>query len=587
MIKWTRYGLLMPVLLVQALSSCSLIDEPEYEESDSVMASLAFTVSGVQNSSTRMVDDVVQNNLKRQPSSLYVVAMQDDKPKKSSIIWNAPVSKEGVGEQPASLLYHSHYCAMASGVNHCLVYGDVADVVSGNKPPKVYNGSLIKSSFNFVTSQSDLRNISFYLESIYDQETPEEATLLATAMTNVANLTDWVGSDNDILKNLRQNFLNHGFNLPGSAASVKKWLESLASAAQIYINNPSGLTESDKTILGTIKTKADEIVTEIGTISATSYPRNRYLPDGAAALRWVESASKFQPEMQTTTLDNINTVSRFAYPAALYYFVDSPIRTSDEKVDFEAIYNTVNTTADKTAWEEVLSSGNFNHSPVTANTKSIALVEPVQYAVAQLHVTLKASPTVENGTTIKDDADDDIDIVTTNESGTTNNFQLTGVIVCGQRPVNYLFEQDTNSDANVKFIYDSQVKENCYLSTGKTENACRTLVLQSFDGEDVNIILEFEYNGNQKFKCVDGYVYPGTRFYLVGKVDHSNPSSGDDAINRGRVFTKDYITTVNMVVTSLAKAYNVLPNLLTSNLEIGVQTNPEWIAVTPTVIRME
>lgn len=570
------------------LMSCNDHDEI-VASGESVRVELAYTLSSaVSGSNTRQADELVQNSSKRQPSSLNIIAMHDDQLMRSDVSWEEPVSKPGVDPKPASVLYHSHFCDMASGVNRCLVYGDVADAPSGDILSKVYNGSLVKSSLNAVTTQSDLNQISFSLEPIYkstDYEStggvPDGATSLATVLTTIANRQDWVGSDNDVLKNLRQNFLNHGFNLPGSAASVKKWLVSLASAAKGYLDLVnSSFTESETAILGEIQTAA---TTAAGTISIDDvshppYPRNLYLPDGAAALRWVESASEFQPEMQTTTLDNINSVSRFAYPAALYYFVDSSIKTSEEKVDFEEIYRTVTTTKVQTAWEQVLSNDKFTKTSVSTKTKAIAVKEPVQYAVAQLHVTLKASPTVENGTTIKDDADKDITIG-------TSDFKLTGVIVCGQRPVNYLFEQDSNSDVNVKFIYDSQVKD-CYLTT-TTKDACNTLVLQSFGGEDVNIILEFENKGTQTFKCVDGYVYPGTRFYLAGKVDCSTPASGSDAINNGRVFTKDYITTVNMVVTSLAKAYNVLPNLLTSNLEIGVQTNPQWIAVTPTVIRME
>ena len=60
MMKWTRYMLLMPVLMVQALSSCSLIDEPENTETGNVDVSLAFTVSSATGSSTRMADAVVQ-----------------------------------------------------------------------------------------------------------------------------------------------------------------------------------------------------------------------------------------------------------------------------------------------------------------------------------------------------------------------------------------------------------------------------------------------------------------------------------------------------------------------------------------------
>ena len=544
---------------------------------ESVRVELAYTLSSsVSGRNTRQNNDLVQNtsDSERQPSSLHVIAMQDDKLMRSDVSWEEPVSKPGVGEKPASLLYHSHYCDMAFGVNRCLVYGDVINASSGDIDQKVYNGSLIKSSLTSVTTQNDLRNISFSLESIYNSNVaPEEATPLATALTTVATIPDWVGSNNNILKNLRQNFINHGFNLPGSAASVKKWLEALASAAESY--GTIGLPSAETAILNTIKTTAENQADAI-TITDNSYPRNLYLPDGAAALRWVESANAFQPEMQTTTLDNINSVSRFAYPAALYYFIDSKIKTSNSKVNYTNDFDGVTTDETETAWNKVLKSFEHDEASITSSTKSIAVKEPVQYAVAQLHVTLKA-----NGTTIKDDANNDITIG-------TSAFKLTGVIICSQRPVNYLFEQASNSDVDVKFIYDSQVND-CYLTTTERE-ACNTFVLQSFDGEDVNIILEFEYvdkEDAQTFKCVDGYVYPGTRFYLVGKVEALKGDQVTESEETHRVFTKDYITTVNMVVTSLAKAYNVLPNLLTSNLEIGVETTPDWIAVTPTVVRME
>lgn len=546
------------------------------ENGEPVRVELACAFSSV-SKQTRQADDLVQNDNQRQPNthSLRIIALQDNEPMRSEVSWEDPVSKPGDGDNPASVLYHSSYCDMAQGVNRCLVYGDVADAPSGSIPTKVYNGSLEKSPLNNIMSYSGLQNISFSLESIYDRtDAPSDATSLAAALTAVANLDVWVGSNNNILKNLRQNFTNHGFNLPGSAASVRKWLKALASAAESYINNPSGLTSTETTILEHIKTESTEAANTITSV----YPRNLYLPDGAAALRWVESTTggSFQPQMQTTTLDNINTVSRFAYPAALYYFVDSRILTSNSKVDSYATdFGEVSTNESRTAWEQVLDE--FTDGPnVSSSTKAIALKDPVQYAVAQLHVTLKASDVLK---------DDNETVININNGSETNYFPLTGIIVCGQRPVNYLFAQRNNSDVEVKFIYDSQV-EDCYLSTTQ-QNACKTLVLQSFDSEDVNIILEFENNSDDlTFKCIDGTVYPHTRFYLAGKVEAAGGTGGDDA-SRGRVFTKDYITTVNMTVTSLAKAYNVLPNLLTSNLEIGVETTPDWIAVTPTVVRME
>ena len=565
------------------MTGCRDYEADAVANDNPVRVDLAFTFSSsVAGSLTRQADDLVQNTAERwpTPNSLHIVALKDYELMNSEVFWEDPVYKQGADPQPASYLYHSGYCNIAKGVNRCLVYGDVADAESGSIPSKLYNGSLVKSPLNNITTNAGLRDVSFSLESIFaGSDIPSDAETLAAALTNVANLEDWVNSNNNILKNLRQNFINHGFNLPGSAANVKKWLEALASAAQSYIDYPSGLTETDKTILGSVKTLAIAQSISIDDATTPPYPRSLYLPDGAAVLRWVESATggSFQPQMQTTTIDNINTVSRFAYPAALYYFVDSGIKTSESKVDFASEYTTVTTTDAKTAWDSFLEQHFANaETKVTSKSKSIALTAPVQYAVAQLQVKVKAS-----GSSLPDATSNNISIV---NSKNGQSFPIKGIIICGQRPVNYLFEQGSNSDAEVKFIYDSQVKD-CSL-TNDLKDACSTLVLQSFSGEDVNIILELENNSGENFKCIDGTVYNGTRFYLVGKVEAAGGTDGDE-ISSGRVFTKDYITTVNMTVSSLAKAYNVLPNLLSSNLEIGVETTPDWISVTPTVIRME
>ena len=50
------------------------------------------------------------------------------------------------------------------------------------------------------------------------------------------------------------------------------------------------------------------------------------------------------------------------------------------------------------------------------------------------------------------------------------------------------------------------------------------------------------------------------------------------------MFTQDYTTTVNMRVTSLANAYNCMPDLLEPRLEIGVQLTTKWEQTTPTNI---
>jgi hypothetical protein len=53
------------------------------------------------------------------------------------------------------------------------------------------------------------------------------------------------------------------------------------------------------------------------------------------------------------------------------------------------------------------------------------------------------------------------------------------------------------------------------------------------------------------------------------------------------VFTQDQTTTAKLRVDGLAKAYNVMPNLLSPRLEIGVTLTTDWEQTTPTIVVME
>lgn len=574
---------------VTMLTGCYNYDEVGAASGEPVKVELAYTFSSAAGGNrTRQADEVVQpDNLATPrypaPEDLRIIPLdRNSVPQASDVTWGDPVEKN----DPRSRFYYSTYCELATGVKSCLVYGSV----DNQTPPasiseKVYNGSLVPHFPTSIASASDVLDITFSLEPIYTLDENADATELAGYLTAAANVEGWKTSENVTLSNLFANFTNHGYSLPGSAASVKQWLSDLKAAADYYRDpaNPAAVGDAERTILGNISSIAGAKAALI-TVTDNSYPRYLDLPDGAAAVRWTDTA--FEPQWETTTLDNINSVKRFAYPAALYYYGNSPVRTSNSPVTLASVYSEVTSDIDgttsevtKTAWAKVLD--HFDGLEVTQDTKSVALRDPVQYAVAQLQVNIQANNILQDATIPTPQN------ITIGEND--NTFLLKGVIICGQRPVTYMFEQADKSDGNVKFIYDSQVKPNCYLTTTQTA-ACNTLVLQSYGdelgGENVNVILEFENTSSDlSFKCVDGMVYPGTRFYLIGKVEAAPYVENDEKTHH--VFTKDYITTVNMTVTSLAKAYNLLPNLLSSNLEIGVQTTPDWIAATPGVVRME
>ena len=550
---------------------CNSNDEPTFVAGQPVTVNFAYTFSSSNaGNTTRQATEVVQPNdasTFRLPETMQIITMIGADPSESDFNWKTPVEKD----DPKARFYYTNNCHINTGVNRCLVYGKPADMTKGGVVINVYNGAINEHFPVSIATAGDIENnINFSLVPIYNKVDinnnliiHDDASKLAGYLTDVANTIGWSSSENAAIQDLRQKFLNKGNDLPGSAASVKAWLVALAEAAQRMKDNGS-YSEQETTLLTTIQETATN---KAGAISLT-YPRSINLPDGAAALRWFKEEGKttyaFQPRMNTTPDDDINTVSRFAYPASLYYFVNSGISTSMEMVDYATVYDEKNT------WTQVLEQFTAG-SRVEGGTRSVALTNPVQYAVGQLQVNVVAS-----SETLKDNDNNDVALG-------ANYFPLTGIIVGGQRQVDYEFKQTENTDTKVKFLYDSQV-ESYTLNATASELGCKTLVLQSYDGEDVDIVLEFENNNNNlTFTGVNGcYVYPHTRFYLLGKIQWTPKQNMVDDKDK-RVFTKDHITTVNLTVTSLEKAYNLLPSLLTGHLELGIEVS-DWVAATPEVV---
>jgi hypothetical protein len=162
--------------------------------------------------------------------------------------------------------------------------------------------------------------------------------------------------------------------------------------------------------------------------------------------------------------------------------------------------------------------------------------------------------------------------VTVDDANMTN-LPLKGVIIGGQHTVGFNMKpQGEQTDVDGRFIYEKTIIDG---------NKTSTLVLQSYDNEKVPILLEFQNDTGHAFTGKDGTVYPGTRFYLIGLIDPADKKEvGKDYTNR--VFTQDYTTTMSMSVTSLAKAYTCMPDLLAPRLEVGVQVVTKWIQSTTT-----
>lgn len=542
---------------------------------DPVAAAVAFAVNNHNNTaSSRMSSAVVQEEgqlyrgiemRKIIPFAVKGKITSTDMPKVFQVVGN--------GEKPvdARAYYYYDKCSLMQGVASFLSYGRAPQVTPENKAA---NGSIVET-FPVDMAPKDIR---FSLESISQKVANSVAISLANYMTQIAtakgNEIAWKDAPSNTLKVMFLNFVNlteaesSGNIIAGSSANIKAYTQALKTT----LNSLSLTGDDDIAIRTAIIAKIDENADKLDPAGDWgNFPASIGLPDGAAAVRW--DGEKFVAEVSNTSLADINGIDRFAYPAELYYYGNSCIKTSN-------IDNRKTSYIDQD-WSDVLATYEYDNSAVGPNTQAVAIIEPLQYAVANLQIRLKET---ENNLT---------DAKGTNVVVGTNKFPLTGIIVGGQMPVAFDFKPTTSypvySEADMKYIYDNQVKINglygddyIYLSsTVDAPKATNTLVLQTYDNKKVSIALEFINNSDTDFEGIGGKIYRGTKFYLAGEVDPSEFSEDPRTEIRDRVFTQDYTTTLSMKVTGLAKAYNVVPNLLSPRLELGIELVTKWVSTTP------
>lgn len=437
-------------------------------------------------------------------------------------------------------------CDLMQGTNRVLVYGQAQKSEDGEKATDSQNGKLETTLIDRMLPA----NIFFNLSPICkNTNIGEDAQALADYMTAIAKTDGWSTTSDSQLKALYLQFIQADIQstglMAGSATNVKAYVAALKKQLQSIGGELSG-----------------EIIANIdndATIKSNTYPTSIGLPDGAAALKWTNT--EFSVRTQTTTIDNINAINRYAYPAELWYYVNSAIYTSSDEVD-------KNNYLGKT-WEQVLDTYYKGSHSVISSTKAVAVEESLQYGVGRLKMTLS-----EIASTLNDSKGQEL------TPCDMETFPLTGVIIGGQHTVGFDFKpKEPQSDVDARFIYDSEV------GTAGTDGkwTVNTLVLQSYDGEKVPVVLEFKNNSEYQFTGKDGIIYPGTKFYLIGQLDPADKGAENYA---GRVFTQDYTTKVSMKVTSLANAYSCMPDLLAPRLEIGVEVLTSWIQSTTTNVML-
>ena len=585
-----------------------------------VNVSLSFSmpaVSGVSGPQTRMADEVVQTDPAKYrglkdvhmiPFTVSGKITKGDVPTVKAL--NNPTDEGRVDNAVVTnaAFYRYPSCEFSPSTASVLFYAKGANTATVGSTTilatdKAFYGSTLATGLD-KDDKGIPASIKFSPEQIVSPEKISQLILptspayaLANYLTAIAKTEGWSTTDDPKLKALYLNFIHQDENgnyavIAGSSACVRAFVEELYDEAGKY--------ESDKTTADAIRANiaagaviADgkvTLTTWAGT-PLTDYPANIGLPDGTAAIKWAkisdEAGFAFVPQTQTTTEAAITPIDRFVYPAELCYYGNSTIITSNAVVDKSVYESAAN-------WSSVLTQYNSG-ATVSENTKSIAMVSPIQYGVARLSIKLEKiteSPFL----------DANKEVVSFGEI----YYPLTAVIVGGQYPVGFDFTPETaepwSSELSdqMQFAYDSHLKtvktagstgdgyDYYYLSKTSESGSTNTLVLQSYDQQKVKVVLEFENRSGKKFKGHDGYVYPGTKFYLLGEIGMNNLESAENMTteNKDRLFTQDYTTTIKVKVKSFAKAYNVMPDLLTPRMEIGVEV-ADWEAIRPTVVELQ
>lgn len=414
------------------------------------------------------------------------------------------------------------------GVSHFLFYGEA---YSANDDAKT-NGALKP---NIVQAVNDIK---FELQPIAtNAESNSETTTLAAALNSIEDATDgttaWAASTSE-LKTFYDAFIRLK---AGSAASIKQALDSLEA----------GITATEATTESDLKTAILNAIDAAQTsIEDCTYPRNVGLPDGAAQLKFEGGSFSY---INSANVGNLSytSMANFVYPASLYYMANTDIKTADTRLSDRYSTN----------WETCL--GLYSGvGKVTATTQSVALVQPVKYAVGRFDVAAKFS-----ASSINDNVGESIAV--TAEDGIT----LDGILIGGQKNADWQFAPLASSEEYT--IYDASVTST-KLGTADIARKimAQSLALSTTAGTNVNFALELTNNTGNAFTGVDGIVPDGAKFYLVGLLVPQADKAGN------QVFAKAYNTKANVTISSLAHAYNCIPDLKNPELELGLSVNLEW-----------
>ena len=485
------------------------------------------------------------------------------------------------------------------------VYRDIAIPVGtryiilyAKAPRNLYNGAngqttsrnnfqagYLSNPYGSQTNETALSSLKFNLETIYKNPNfAEDGKAILTALNTIANTSIKVGDENNKTTIKWSNVTD--FTDFGTANER----EALASRYNKFIGLTAGSANSVKQLITDLKNViggkdeatenllAKEIVKNCNTalnetLKDVEFPRNKNLPDGVAKVKCENKVFAFVEAnnigIGATNAGNNIDYTKITYPAELAYFVSSPVKTSQEEITAVANLPTYEQWTNGTYW-------NTGYNDVVENrTRFVALQNPLQYGVACLKSTIKC-----NGTSLEDNAKDGNFGYDSNNtiSVPEGGFKVTGILVGGQpQGVAWNFEPYATNTSEFSYtIYDNDM--NSGFAANSTESSPNyTLVLDNKDASgssqsNVFVTVELENNSGVAFYGAEDIIPANSKFYLVGELK----LGGNTTETVDHVFVKDHTTVAKFNITNLKKAYNHIPDMRTSKINVGLAVDLSW-----------
>ena len=536
------------------------------------------------NGGTRMSGDNAQANknfLGMEDIRMYSFKGEPTASSTSTATFTLANIASGISETASSKIYSD--VSVPVGTTHFLFY---AHAPQGTTDAKKFELGVLNLT-NPETDATATNDISATLATVKKNDTDSPKALLGI-LNGVAGVHGWAtaGADTKLGKLYTQYIKAKA----GSANSIRFTLQSLYNSLSGVI---SAADEAQKTVAENIRKEIDKSFTPTtGTdgyvtlaykegSAYSTYPNNINLPDGAVQLTYAEATQTFSYAISSTlgavTLD----AAKICFPASIYYFQSSDLAAT--AVELDASKWPTSTTAWTGTAAPWLKGANSLADGWTASvlptTRSIAMRQNINYGVANLATTVKcgAASLPDNTDLTVTDPSEFAGTVTVPDAG----FTVTGLLIGGQ-PTKVGFDFQPTSDAEyVQTVYDKNLNDIVAMN-GVASTPNYTIVLPNDKGRTateqntVNVAIELTNNSGVAFRGQDGIIPDGGKFYLVGQL---NPDAKTiEGVTNPAVFMSDYKTTMNLTITSLKNAYNTIPDLRSTKLQLGLSVDLDWQA---------